>query len=123
VHSLWLTRRNSGWVAPHEIDQYAVDAAGAIWIELYMAERRHLGSIVRTALAAGIEERRLRFAERMATRVSDAIVGILQELGIDTEDDGVRALIHQHLIMSAEDGQTTVLQGQTLALEENVPEN
>src|ERR1700733_1268435 len=59
VESMWLTRRQSGYVAPKEFDPSDWSAAGALWVELYLNERKHLAAICRTALAAGIEERRI----------------------------------------------------------------
>jgi hypothetical protein len=78
-----------------------------MWLDLYMTERRHLATICRTALAAGIEERRVRLAERQAERVSDAIRGMMFDLAahynieIDPEDDAVRAIIYKHLMTAS----------------------
>lgn len=119
VHGLWLMRRASGYIGPKEIDMYANEAAGAIWVELYLRERSHLASICRTALAAGIEERRLKFAERMGERIGDTMVGILEELGIDTEDDHVRSVIHRHLIAASDTGTPGILKSQSLVLQDN----
>lgn len=97
VRSLWLHARQSGWIAPSEIDMDDWTAAGALWIEIYQNERKHLASICRTALAAGIEERRVRLAERMAERIGEAIRGMLYDLGLDPEDDKVRSIVFKWL--------------------------
>jgi hypothetical protein len=97
VHSLWLHARQSGWIAPSELDTHDWSAAGALWVELYQKERQHLAAICRTALAAGIEERRVRLAERMAERVGQAIKGMLYDLNLDPEDDKVRAVVYKWL--------------------------
>jgi hypothetical protein len=97
VRSLWLHARTSGWVAPKEIDMDDWSAAGALWVDLYLKERQHLASITRTALAAGIEERRVRLAERMADRISEAIRGMLYDLELDPEDDRVRSVVFKWL--------------------------
>lgn len=120
VKSLWLSRRQSGWIAPTEIDQTALDAAGSLWVELYIAERRHLASICRTALAAGIEERRLRYAERLGEKIADTLTGVLEELGVDTENDTVREVIYRWLT-NAESDSSGVLQGSVLPLGEDTP--
>jgi hypothetical protein len=101
VKSFWLRGRQSGWIGKNEIDQNDSRSAAAIWVELYLAERRHLAAICRTALAAGIEERRVRMAERQAERVADVIVGILYDLNIDPEDERVRVIIYKWLQMAA----------------------
>jgi hypothetical protein len=97
VHSLWLHARQSGFIAPSELDTSEWSAAGALWVELYMKERQHLAAICRTALAAGIEERRVRLAERLAERVGEAIKNMLYDLGLDPEDDAVRSIVFRHL--------------------------
>lgn len=97
VKSLWLVKRASGWVAPSEIDTTDWSAAGALWIDIYQKERAHLAQICRTALAAGIEERRIRLAERMAEKISDAIRGMLYDLNLDPEDDRVRTIVFKWL--------------------------
>lgn len=101
VKSFWLRGRQSGWIGKNEIDQNDSRSAAAIWVELYLAERRHLAAICRTALAAGIEERRVRMAERQAERVADVIIGILYDLGIDPEDERVRVIIYKWLQQAA----------------------
>jgi hypothetical protein len=100
THSLWLHARQSGWMLPSELDTRDWSQAGAMWVELYQSERKHLAAICRTALAAGIEERRVRLAERMAERISEAIQGMLYDLELDPEDDKVRAVVFRWLTMA-----------------------
>lgn len=99
--SLWLARRDSGWVGPKEIDLKDWKQAAAIWVDLYLTERRHLASICRTALAAGIEERRVRLAERQAENVGTAIRGMLYDLGLDPEDEQVRSVVYKWLMQAS----------------------
>lgn len=107
VKTLWLTKRASGFVTSKEIDTSDWSKAGALWVELYLNERRHLASICRTALAAGIEERRVRLAEKQAERVGEAIRGILLDIGalydieVDLDDDRVRSIVYRWLMQSA----------------------
>jgi hypothetical protein len=98
VKSLWLRGRQSGFIKDTEFDQFDWSAAGALWVELYQSERKHLAGICRTALAAGIEERRVRIAERMAETITDAIRGMLYDLNLDPEDDAVRTVVYRHLM-------------------------
>lgn len=97
VRSLWLTRRQSGYINPREVDMTAFSEAGALWVDLYLAERKHLAAICRTALAAGIEERRVRLAERQAENLGNAVRGMLYELGVDPENDETRAIVFKWL--------------------------
>jgi hypothetical protein len=107
VKSFWLRGRQSGWIGKNEINQDDNRSAAAIWVELYLAERRHLATICRTALAAGIEERRVRMAERQAERIADVIVGILYDISslygieIDLDDERVRTVIYTWLQRAA----------------------
>jgi hypothetical protein len=97
THSFWLRGRQSGWISKHELNTRKWSSAAAIWVELYMKERAHLANICRTALAAGIEERRVRLAERMTERLYERLRGMLYELGIDPESDKARTIIFKWL--------------------------
>ncbi len=107
VRGLWLIKRQSGFIKEEEIDTTDLTQAGAMWLELYQSERRHLATICRTALAAGIEERRIRLAERQAERVGEAFRGVLFDLAqlyqieIDPEDDAVRAIVYKWLMQAS----------------------
>jgi hypothetical protein len=105
VKSLWLVRRQSGYINPREIDLSSFSDAGSLWVDLYLQERKHLASICRTALAAGIEERRVRLAERQAENLGRAIIGMLGDLGIDADDDQVRATIYRWLVLATTGGE------------------
>jgi hypothetical protein len=104
VKTLWLSKRQSGYTYDSEVDKSSFTEAGAIWLEAYQAERRHLAGIVRTALAAGLEERRVRMAERQAEAIGSAMRGMLYDIGdyigiaIDPEDENVRDIIFKHLM-------------------------
>lgn len=122
VRGLWLAKRQSGFIKEEEIDTTDLSQAGAMWLELYMTERRHLATICRTALAAGIEERRVRLAEKQAERVGEAIRGIMSDLAqlyqieIDPEDDAVRSIAYRWL-MQASGATPEVERSQVLRLE------
>jgi len=100
VKSLWLRGRQSGFVRPDEINTDDWSQAGALWVEMYLNERKHLASICRTALAAGLEERRVRLAERLAERVGEAIRGMLYDLELDPDDDKVRGIVYKWLMQA-----------------------
>lgn len=51
-------------------------AAPNIWLQLYQKERSHLVNVCKAAISAGIEERRVRLAERQG----DVIVSVLQKI-------------------------------------------
>lgn len=105
VKSLWLVRRQSGYINPREIDLSAFSDAGSLWVDLYLSERKHLAGICRTALAAGIEERRVRLAERQAENLGRAIIGMLSDLGINAEDEEVRATVYRWLVLATTGGE------------------
>lgn len=104
VRTLWLVKRQSGFVREGEIDTTDFSHAGAMWLELYQSERRHLANICRTALAAGIEERRVRLAEKQAEMIGEMLRSVLFELSdhlgivIDPEDEAVRTIIFNQLM-------------------------
>lgn len=68
-----------------------------VWWELYDRERRHLANTAAAALKAGVEERRVRLAERAHVVLETAINRILEDLGHDPGDVGVRAIVGHRL--------------------------
>jgi len=117
VRSLWLVRRQSGYINPKEVDLTSFSEAGALWVDLYLKERQHLAAICRTALAAGLEERRVRLAERQAENLGRAIRGMLYDLEIDPEDEQVRATVHRWLMAAASGEPVEAERNQVLPLE------
>lgn len=60
-----------------------VEAAGpSVWYELYARERQHLVKVCAAAIAAGIEERRVRLAEDQGALVAGLIRRILDRLDL-----------------------------------------
>lgn len=53
------------------------------WWDLYTQERKHLAVVSAAAIRAGIEERRVRLAERSVDALENAITAALQDLGVD----------------------------------------
>jgi hypothetical protein len=54
----------------------------AVWVELLLAERRHLREVCRDAISAGIEEQRVRIVEQQGTLLAGAVRSILAELDL-----------------------------------------
>jgi len=105
AQSMWMQSRQSGYIRPDEIDNYSWSAAGAIWVKLYMEERKHLVEVATRCIAAGIEERRVRIAERGVEQVGNAIQTLIQDLGFDPHDPRVRAVAFKALMSAS--GQDT----------------
>ena len=62
-----------------------LSATAHAWVKLYQEERRHLLAVVKAAVAAGIEERRVRLAEQQGQLLGDVIKRILADLGLSPE--------------------------------------
>lgn len=95
-HVAWLRERireledrDLVWGVTEETDQQASEFPGVnttrgakpnVWVELYMRERKHLVDAAKAAIAAGIEERKVRLAEQQGALVAMVIRGILADL-------------------------------------------
>jgi len=90
IKSMWMYKRQSGYVSPDEVDNFAWNAAGAVWIELYMKERAHLLRTAEVLIRSGFEERRVRLAEKMADQLGESVTWLLVQLGHDVDDPVVR---------------------------------
>jgi hypothetical protein len=86
-----------------------------VWLELYMKERDRLIRVSQVAVAAGIEERRVKLAESMAAQMGAAMVGLVTDFGKDPNDPEVRALVFRRLTEAS--GTTPVSYGLPEALE------
>lgn len=71
-------------------DRVKVSAAPNVWLQIYMAERKHLADVTKIAMAAGLESRRLDWAEGMADRLLVAFEELASALGQDPNDPAVR---------------------------------
>jgi hypothetical protein len=67
------------------------------WYEIYVREREHLVRASTKALQVGIEERRVRLAERGVDALEAALSAALTDLGLDPQSAHVRATIGAHL--------------------------
>jgi len=70
----------------------------SVWVDLYNRERDHLVKVAAAALKAGVEERRVRLAESQGALVADVIRRILNDLGLNQEQEArVAKVVPQHL--------------------------
>ena len=60
-----------------------------IWLELYYRERKHLVDVTKAAIAAGIEERRVRLEESKGQLVAEVIKRITGRLGLSAEQSAI----------------------------------
>ena len=88
------------WGVTEESDKQATDFPGTdtvraarpnVWLDLYYRERRHLIDVTKAALAAGIEERRVRLAEAQGLLLAQVIRAILGDLDLTAEQEAKAA--------------------------------
>lgn len=73
-------------------------AAPNIWLDLYHRERKHLLDVCKAAIAAGIEERRVRLAESQGALLASVIRAILDDLALTPEQVArVPEVVPRHL--------------------------
>jgi hypothetical protein len=95
------------WGKAEEIDKQSGEFAGVdtthkaavhVWVELFNRERKHLVDVCRVAIAAGIEERRVRLAEQQGSLLAGVIKGILGDLSLSPEQQSrVAEIVPRHL--------------------------
>jgi hypothetical protein len=109
-HVQWLRERvqelEQGaliWGITREMDkplgpETTFSATPAIWLELYARERRHLVEVCRSALQAGVEERRVRLAEQQGSLLAAVIRRILGDLDLSPAQQALVAeVVPRHL--------------------------
>lgn len=73
-------------------------AAVNVWVELWQKERKHLVDVAKAAIAAGIEERRVRLAEQQGAMLAGAIKAILGDLDLTPEQQArIPEVVPRHL--------------------------
>lgn len=65
---------------------------------MWQQERKHLESVAKTCIAAGIEERRVKLAEDQGALIARVLQAVLADLGIK-KDKEVPALVRKHLTL------------------------
>lgn len=113
-HVAWLgerIREISGddliWSKTKQVDKTATENPGIdttesavphAWLLLYRTERKHLVEVTRTAIAAGIEERRVQLAEAQGTMLATVIRAVLDDLHLSAEQRAmVPDVVPRHL--------------------------
>lgn len=68
------------------------EAASSVWLTLYQRERTHLLAVAAAVLKAGVDERRVRLAERQGAQLAERgrayIAGVIDALGLDERSAG-----------------------------------
>lgn len=73
-------------------------AAVNVWVELWQKERKHLVDVSKAAIAAGLEERRVRLAEQQGSLLAGVIKAILGDLDLSPEQVArVPEVVPRHL--------------------------
>jgi hypothetical protein len=67
------------------------------WYQLYKEERKHLAAVAAAAIKAGVEERRVRIAERGIDMLEASMIAALADLGLDPHSARVREVIGRRL--------------------------
>jgi hypothetical protein len=113
-HVAWLGERirelggdDLIWSRTRTVDKTATERPGVdvteaavphAWLVLYRAERKHLVDVTRTAIAAGIEERRVQLAESQGAMLATVIRAILDDLQLTAEQRAmVPDVVPKHL--------------------------
>jgi len=106
-HVAWLQSRIEAltsdeliWGKTETVDKTATEYPGTdtteqavphAWLKLYQQERSHLVSVCKTAIAAGIEARRVKLAEDQGSLMVEVIRGILGDLRLSVEQQALVA--------------------------------
>lgn len=69
-----------------------------VWVRLFQQERKHLIDVCKAAVAAGLEERRVRLAEQQGALLAGVIQAILRDLNLSPEQQAkVGTVVPRHL--------------------------
>jgi len=113
-HVAWLRARvqemeqaQLGWNTTQLADRQATEFPGVdttisattpVLLDLYQRERKHLLDVCKAAIAAGIEERRVRLAESQGALLADVIRRILADLELSPAQSArVSEVVPRHL--------------------------
>jgi len=117
-HVAWLAERvqmlkekELVWNKTRAIDKTATEHPGIdttesavqnAWLQLYKDERKHLVDVTKAAIAAGIEERRVKLAETQGQMLASVIRAILDDLNLTEAQRGmVHEVVPRHLRLVA----------------------
>lgn len=82
------------------------------WWTMLAAERKHYATVAAHAVRSGIEERRVRLAERGLDILEAAFVAALTDIGLDPADTRVKEAIGSRLRQAIEAGE--IIEGQVV---------
>lgn len=95
------------WGKSEEVNKQSGEFAGVdttyraaihVWVDLLNRERKHLVDVCKTAIAAGLEERRVRLAEQQGAMLAGVIKNILGDLDLSAEQQArVGEIVPRHL--------------------------
>lgn len=77
------------------------------WWRLLEAERKHLVTATTAAIRSGLEERRVRIAERSLNSIESALAMILLDFGLDPHSERVREVVGARLREALASGEDT----------------
>lgn len=80
-----------------ELDKGDVER-GSGWVDVYRDEREHLRRVCDSAVRSGVEEHQVRLQEQMAQEVATRIRRVLVDVGVDPDDEHVRAIVRARLV-------------------------
>lgn len=84
--------------AEESADDVKYKAGVNVWVQLLSSERKHLVEVCKTAVAAGLEERRVRLAESQGAMLAGVIRQILGDLELSPEQQAkVPEVVPRHL--------------------------
>jgi len=108
-HVAWLREqvraledRELVWGMTERVDRGSGEFAGVdmteaakpnVWLDLYYRERKHLVDVCKTAISAGIEERRVKLAEAQGTLLNSVIRRILARLSLSPEQSALLPVV------------------------------
>jgi len=75
------------------------------WWVMLERERKHYATVASQAVRAGLEDRRLKLAERGVDMLEAAFLAALGDVGLDPGDSAIRAAIGARLQQAIESGQ------------------
>jgi hypothetical protein len=92
------TKTRKGRAADGPVDVTDEAAAVSVWLTLYQQERKHLVHVAAAALAAGVEERRVRLAEQHGEVLAGVIRAVLADLRLSEAQQALVAeVVPRHL--------------------------
>jgi len=110
AEAFWTYKRSTEVSGSSAAPDLLVSYAG-VWLDLYNKERDRLINVVARALQLGIEERKVRLAERIYDQIGEAIHTMLTRLGHDPQEPHVRIIAYEALQQAT--GEVPQIEGAT----------